>query len=109
MNLPLILGSLIFVATLALVIGHPRNIPEWVAALGGGAAMLLLGVVPLGQAEGVLYDNLVGADLGPNITTVGSLATILWLLILRRKGLKCRPWPTFAWASPSLPSCWRWQ
>ncbi len=29
-----------------------------------------------------------GCDLGPNLTTVGSLATMLWLLILRRKGLE---------------------
>ncbi len=31
---------------------------------------------------------LIGADLGPNLTTVGSLATMLWLLILRRRGLE---------------------
>ncbi len=29
-----------------------------------------------------------GADLGPNLTTVGSLATMLWLVILRRRGLE---------------------
>jgi arsenical pump membrane protein len=29
---------------------------------------------------------LIGVDLGPNFTTVGSLATMLWLLILRRRG-----------------------
>lgn len=36
---------------------------------------------------GVVYATIFGADVGPNLTTVGSLATILWLLILRRKGL----------------------
>jgi len=34
------------------------------------------------------YGTIVGADLGPNLTTVGSLATVLWLLILRRRGLE---------------------
>ena len=38
--------------------------------------------------ESLAYAAMFGADLGPNLTTVGSLATILWLLILRRKGLE---------------------
>jgi arsenical pump membrane protein len=37
---------------------------------------------------GMVFAIILGADLGPNLTTVGSLATILWLLILRRKGLE---------------------
>lgn len=36
----------------------------------------------------LIYATIFGADLGPNLTTVGSLATMLWLLILRRKGLE---------------------
>ena len=31
--------------------------------------------------------TIFGCDLGPNVTTVGSLATVLWLLILRRRNL----------------------
>lgn len=31
--------------------------------------------------------TIFGCDLGPNLTTVGSLATVLWLLILRRRNL----------------------
>jgi arsenical pump membrane protein len=42
-----------------------------------------------GQAhQGLVYASVLGCDLGPNVTTVGSLATMLWLLILRRKGLE---------------------
>jgi arsenical pump membrane protein len=37
---------------------------------------------------GMIFAVILGADLGPNLTTVGSLATILWVLILRRKGLE---------------------
>jgi arsenical pump membrane protein len=36
----------------------------------------------------LVYATILGADLGPNLTTVGSLATMLWLVILRRKGLE---------------------
>lgn len=44
--------------------------------------------VPAGTHTGLIYATILGADLGPNLTTVGSLATILWVLILRRKGLE---------------------
>lgn len=40
---------------------------------------------------GLVFATILGADLGPNLTTVGSLATVLWLLILRRKGLEVSP------------------
>ena len=40
-----------------------------------------------GAHQALIYSTILGADLGPNLTTVGSLATMLWLLILRRKGL----------------------
>ena len=38
--------------------------------------------------ESLAYAAMFGADLGPNLTTVGSLATVLWVLILRRRGLE---------------------
>lgn len=36
---------------------------------------------------GFVAATMFGCDLGPNLTTVGSLATMLWLLILRRRNL----------------------
>jgi arsenical pump membrane protein len=41
--------------------------------------------------DAAAYGTIVGADLGPNLTPVGSLATVLWLLILRERGLDVRP------------------
>jgi arsenical pump membrane protein len=37
--------------------------------------------------HGFLASTMFGCDLGPNLTTVGSLATVLWLLILRQRGV----------------------
>jgi len=35
----------------------------------------------------LVYGSLLGCDLGPNLTTTGSLSTMLWLLLLRQRGL----------------------
>jgi arsenical pump membrane protein len=37
---------------------------------------------------GLIAATIFGCDLGPNLTTVGSLATVLWLLILRRRNIE---------------------
>ncbi|HWG87215.1 MAG TPA: arsenic transporter [Candidatus Acidoferrales bacterium] len=53
-----------------------NNLP---VALASGAALQHLGNV------GVSHAVLLGVDLGPNLSVTGSLATILWLIALRRE------------------------
>ena len=63
---------------IALISNVMNNLPS---GLIGGAA------VKSAAVTGPLRDAiLIGVDLGPNLSVTGSLATILWLIAIRREG-----------------------
>ncbi len=79
-HLPPATGALVTGSTVAVANNLVNNLP-----LG------LLAGATLGAAHthGLLAGAvLIGIDLGPNLSITGSLATILWLLALRKEGLR---------------------
>lgn len=60
-----------------------NNLPGVLVFISGAQA----GGVRAGLQLPFLFGALAGADLGPNLTPVGSLSTMLWLVIVRRSGV----------------------
>jgi arsenical pump membrane protein len=85
-------------------------------ATGGIVALLCnaMNNLPLGLLAGSLVTGahlhpdvagalLIGVDLGPNLSVTGSLATILWLVALRREGQQVSAWQFLAIGCVVMP------
>ncbi len=61
--------------------------------------------VQAAHAHGLLADVvLIGVDLGPNLSVTGSLATILWLLALRKEKVEVGFWPFLKVGAVAMPA-----
>jgi arsenical pump membrane protein len=114
--LPLVAGLFVLVEGLAQT-GVVRQLSElllasagrsitttsWAAGAAAAIACNLMNNLPVGLiagsvvAAGPLPQQLaaalmIGIDLGPNLSVTGSLATILWLIALRREGQEVSAW-----------------
>jgi arsenical pump membrane protein len=114
--LPLVAGLFVMVEALAktgaisalsaFLQGAVEHAPR-AAAWGAGIATTIAGNIannlPVGLVAGsvvgsdhlpssVVSAMLIGVDLGPNLSVTGSLATILWLVALRREKIEVTAW-----------------
>jgi arsenical pump membrane protein len=108
--LPLVAGLFVFVealdrtGVLTMLSDELRRgshdapvLTAWISALVTGFGSNIANNLPVGLLSGaaIQIDSppplvtdaiLIGVDLGPNLSVTGSLATILWLVALRREG-----------------------
>ena len=115
-TLALVIGLFIMVDAIESVgaMNYTKEFLAWAAHLGLIAGQLVAGFaigiannmvnnLPLGLIAGstlhaaqtsrpITEAVLIGVDLGPNLSITGSLATILWLIALRKEGLDVSLW-----------------
>jgi arsenical pump membrane protein len=87
-------------------VGESETSAVWISGLSTAYGSNVLNNLPAGLIMGsavaphhfpeiIRRAILIGTDLGPNLSVTGSLATILWLAVLRREGYEITGWQFF--------------
>ncbi len=106
----ILVGAVNSVGALHLATASLRSLERFAPVIGAMAGAFAVGVgtnlinnLPLGLIAGASVQAahvtgalrnavLIGIDLGPNLSVTGSLATILWLIAIRKEGLNVSAW-----------------
>jgi arsenical pump membrane protein len=102
-------------AWLARVVAMPATAGALLAGFVVGVANNLVNNLPLGLIAGstlqathgkglIASSVLIGVDLGPNLCITGSLATILWLIALRKEKLEVSFWSFLKIGAIAMPA-----
>lgn len=101
-------------AWLAHVISMPATAGAMLAGFVVGVTNNLVNNLPLGLIAGstlqathgkglIASSVLIGVDLGPNLSITGSLATILWLIALRKEKIEVSFWSFLKIGAIAMP------
>lgn len=94
-RLPYVAGAMVTGFVVAIANNLVNNLP-----LG----LIAGGTLQAAHAKGLLANVvLIGVDLGPNLSITGSLATILWLLALRKERLDVSFWDFLKVGAIAMP------
>lgn len=125
--LPLVAGLFVIVEALdragalrgaVTLLDAMKQFTPWAGGLASGFGIALISnlmnnlpsglisaaAIKAAHVTGVLRDAvLIGVDLGPNLSVTGSLATILWLIAIRREKLDVSFWDFLKWGVLVMP------
>jgi arsenical pump membrane protein len=80
----------LFSVTLGTALGS-NLINNWSMMMVSVSSLNSLAAQGAGFHQSLIYGAIMGADLGPNIAILGSLSSMLWLSLLRKRGLVIHP------------------